>query len=65
MSVITGKIDNEGYLVDVFETEVECPICTFKFDASEKMAKAKLPAKACCRLGIRITNVQHLNKSSK
>lgn len=26
---------------------------------------ADLTAKACCRLGIRITNVQHLNKSSK
>lgn len=43
MGIITGKINGEGYLIDVMETEVECPICTFKFDASEKMAKAKLP----------------------
>ena len=25
------------------ETDVECPICTFKFDAGEKMDKAKFP----------------------
>ena len=25
------------------ETEVKCPICTFEFDAGEKMDKAKLP----------------------
>ena len=25
------------------ETEVECPICTFKFDAGKKMEKAKYP----------------------
>ena len=33
----------------------------------ESGTSALLPitAKACCRLGIRITNVQHLNKSSK
>jgi hypothetical protein len=27
----------------VDETEVECPICTFRFDAESRMAKAKLP----------------------
>ncbi len=39
MSVIAGK----GFLIAMTETELECPICTFKFDANEKMSKAKYP----------------------
>ncbi len=39
MSII---IEN-GMLLTYIETEVECPICTFKFDASAKIEKAKLP----------------------
>ena len=30
-------------LISVMETELECPICTFVFDAGEKMNKAKYP----------------------
>ncbi len=39
MSIIAGK----GFLITVMETELECPICAFKFDASYKMDKAKYP----------------------
>ena len=39
MSIIIGK----GMLIDVIETELECPICTFKFDASSQMDKAQDP----------------------
>lgn len=39
MSVITGK----GFLINVMESELECPICTYRFDAGEKMDKAKYP----------------------
>lgn len=30
-------------MLTVNETDLECPICTFVFDASSKMDKAKLP----------------------
>ena len=39
MCVITGK----GFLLEVIESNLECPICTFVFDASDKMDKAKYP----------------------
>jgi hypothetical protein len=39
MSIIIG----EGYIVSCLESEVECPICTAKFDAAEKIYKAKYP----------------------
>ncbi len=39
MSIIAGK----GFLITITETELECPICTFKFDASEKIEKARYP----------------------
>lgn len=39
MSIIIGN----GFKLSVIETELECPICTFKFDASAKMDKAKNP----------------------
>lgn len=39
MSIIAGK----GFLITVMETELKCPICTFNFDASDKMDKAKYP----------------------
>lgn len=39
MGIVTGK----GMLITVMENELECPICTFKFDASAKMDKAKYP----------------------
>ncbi len=39
MSIIIGG----GVLISYMESELECPICTFKFDASEKMDKAKYP----------------------
>ena len=39
MSQILGK----NYLATFIETEVECPICTFAFDCSEKSEKAKYP----------------------
>jgi len=39
MSIIIGG----GKLITYSETELECPICTFKFDAAEKMDKAKYP----------------------
>lgn len=39
MSIIIGN----GIRLSYFETELECPICTFVFDASAKMHKAKLP----------------------
>ena len=39
MSIIAGK----GFLITVVDTEVGCPICTFRFDASKVMAKAKDP----------------------
>lgn len=32
-----------GGIITVMETELECPICTFVFDASEKMDRAKYP----------------------
>ncbi len=41
MSIITGKIGDGSFLVTTIETEVICPICTFGFDAEEKMEKAK------------------------
>lgn len=39
MSIIIGK----GMCISYFETEVKCPICTFEFDASDKIEKAKYP----------------------
>jgi hypothetical protein len=36
-------IIQNGALIDIIETELECPICTFKFDASEKMDNTKHP----------------------
>jgi hypothetical protein len=39
MSIIIGH----GALITYFETELQCPICTFKFDASDKIDKAKYP----------------------
>ena len=39
MSLIIGN----GQCITYFETEVICPICTFKFDAGAKMDKAKYP----------------------
>lgn len=39
MSIISGN----GSLITYIESELECPICTFKFDASDKMGKAKYP----------------------
>ena len=39
MSIILGN----GMCISYDETEVQCPICTFKFDAGEKMEKAKYP----------------------
>lgn len=39
MSLIIGG----GVYISYSETEVECPICTFKFDAEEKIEKAKYP----------------------
>lgn len=39
MSIITGK----GILITYCETEVECPICTFKFDADDKIDEAPYP----------------------
>ncbi len=39
MSVIIGN----GMCISYMETEVECPICTFKFDVGEKADKAKYP----------------------
>lgn len=32
-----------GLLISYMESEVTCPICTFVFDASDKIAKAKNP----------------------
>lgn len=37
MSVLAGK----GYRITVTETDLTCPICTFKFDASDKIEKSK------------------------
>lgn len=39
MSLIIGN----GTCITYFETEVICPICTFKFDAGSKIDKAKSP----------------------
>ena len=39
MGIISGK----GVLVTFMESEVTCPICTFAFDASAKIEKAKYP----------------------
>ena len=39
MSVIIGN----GMCIVYSETEVKCPICTFVFDASDKIEKAKYP----------------------
>jgi hypothetical protein len=40
MSLIVGK----GVMITVMETEVCCPVCTFKFDVGEKSEKSKYPA---------------------
>lgn len=39
MGIIVGK----GILIDFCETTVECPICTYTFNASKAMDKAKYP----------------------
>jgi len=39
MSVIIGN----GMCITYWETEVKCPICTFEFDAGEKIDKNDLP----------------------
>jgi len=39
MSLIIGN----GILLNYLETEVTCPVCTFEFDVSDKMEKAKYP----------------------
>jgi hypothetical protein len=39
MSVIVGN----GVWISYNETDIKCPICTFEFDASEKIEKAKYP----------------------
>jgi hypothetical protein len=39
MSIIIGN----GMCITYNETEVVCPICTFKFDAGGKIEKAKYP----------------------
>jgi hypothetical protein len=39
MSVIIGN----NMCITYSEMEVRCPICTFDFDASDKMSKAKYP----------------------
>ena len=39
MSLIIGG----GMCITYNETEVTCPICTFEFDASDKIAKADIP----------------------
>jgi len=39
MSLIIGN----GAWITYDESDVECPICTFKFDASDKIEKAKYP----------------------
>jgi hypothetical protein len=36
MSLLVG----EGYLITVSETDIMCPICTFKFDVGDKMDNA-------------------------
>lgn len=43
MSIITSGKKGQGSIITVSETDITCPICTFKFDASDKMDKAKLP----------------------
>ncbi len=39
MSVIIGN----DVCITYHETEVKCPVCTFYFDASDKISKAKYP----------------------
>ena len=39
MSIVIGN----GALISYDESDLECPICTSVFDASEKMSKAKYP----------------------
>ena len=39
MSLLIGN----GMCITYDETEVTCPICTFEWDASEKISKAKYP----------------------
>lgn len=39
MSIVIGN----NMCITYSETEVTCPICTFEFDASAKMDKAKCP----------------------
>jgi hypothetical protein len=39
MSLIIGN----GMCITYWETEIECPICTGHFDASQKISKAKYP----------------------
>lgn len=39
MGVIIGK----GMIVTFMESDITCPICTYEFDASAKMDKAKYP----------------------
>ena len=56
MSIIIGN----GMCITYSESEVTCPICTFEFDASNKMGKAKhfifkMKCPACkSAIGIRI-----------
>lgn len=38
-----GVIIGNGMLIDFIENEINCPICTAHFDASDKMDKAKYP----------------------
>lgn len=38
-----GVLITKNGLIDFMETEITCPICTGKFDASDKMEKAKYP----------------------
>ena len=39
MSITVGK----GFLITHVETEVTCPICTFVFDACDKIERSKNP----------------------
>lgn len=39
MSIVKGP----GFWIDEYETDITCPICTFQFDATARMEKAKLP----------------------
>lgn len=36
-------IINKGAYITYMESDIKCPICTFKFDASSKIEKSKYP----------------------